>query len=256
LAGYLEPTLLCLRSFTSRRSSHHRIMKLSGQNRQWIWSRSRSARQASSCGKTSSGLDASRINSPHRGVGEIFLLTSPLIGSLTEHTTPLRERIPLPPPCLLSQTATRLSRSATQAESGSTMNPPETTKASLANGTGRFRILRVTWRKVLCAILSQERNVTIDGVIDRTRIRAHIREHSAVRSSLCKHSSRSDVTQRKRGCGLDEIPARSEVFSVCISHRFDCLNISESNQSRTHQFEITEFFRNMSRTSRDPSGRA
>jgi hypothetical protein len=84
LAGYLEPTLLCLRSFTSRRSSHHRIMKLSGQNRQWIWSRSRSARQASSCGKTSSGLDASRINSPHRGVGEIFLLTSPLIGQLTK----------------------------------------------------------------------------------------------------------------------------------------------------------------------------
>lgn len=83
MAGYLEPTLLCLRSFTSRRSSHHRIMKLSGQNRQWIWSRSRSARQASSCGKTSSGLDASRINSPHRGVGEIFLLTSPLIGRLT-----------------------------------------------------------------------------------------------------------------------------------------------------------------------------
>jgi len=59
-------------------------MKLSGQNRQWIWSRSRSARQASSCGKTSSGLDASRINSPQRGVGEIFLLTSPLIGQLTK----------------------------------------------------------------------------------------------------------------------------------------------------------------------------
>jgi hypothetical protein len=74
LAGYLEPTLLCLRSFTSRRSSHHRIMKLSDQNGQWVQSRSRSARQADSRGRTSSGLDASRINSPHKGARGDFSL--------------------------------------------------------------------------------------------------------------------------------------------------------------------------------------
>jgi hypothetical protein len=59
-------------------------MKPRRQNPQLAGSCSRNTRLAHNLAASEIGLDARRVASPHRGAGEFFFLTSPLIGCLGE----------------------------------------------------------------------------------------------------------------------------------------------------------------------------
>jgi hypothetical protein len=84
LACYLEPIVPCLRSFTSRRASnHHRDMKPRRQNPQLagvMLKKYATSLQPRSL-RDRAGCKASSLP-PQGGAGEIFFLTSPLIGCL------------------------------------------------------------------------------------------------------------------------------------------------------------------------------
>ena len=83
----LSPSPL-LAKLPEPKASNHRIMKPSSGNHQRGWSRSNMRRaqggQGRNSSRTETGLDArDNIHLPSEGMGEIFFLTSPLIGQLT-----------------------------------------------------------------------------------------------------------------------------------------------------------------------------